>query len=424
MLRIFATVGALMLGMGVVQVGHGLLSTLLGLRLALEGVSTETIGLVMSCYFLGQITGPALVPRLIDRVGHIRTFAAAAAILAAVSMIHVLLIVPIVWALLRTAAGISMAGLIMISESWLNDRVTNATRGRVLALYMITIYTALALGQFLLNLGDPARFELFLIAGILVTLGLVPVVLTRARVPAVEPGSNLNLAALYRISPLGVAGVVGTGLVNGAFWGLGPVYAVGVGWDTAGVSLFMGLTIVGGLVMQWPVGRLSDRYDRRTVLTCVFFGVAVACLCMVAATHLSLLAVLILAVVYGGLSFTTYSLSISHANDFVAPRDRIRASGGFVIAYGVGAVFGPSLASLVIARMGPDGLFAYSAAINLALGLFALYRMRQREPVPNELQRPFVSLPATSPMVKSLDPQAVQTEADFEPEEPAPEPAR
>ncbi|MFO0995101.1 MAG: MFS transporter [Alphaproteobacteria bacterium] len=407
MSKTFPQIASLLLGMGIVQLGNGLLTTIISLRMKIENFPAEIIGLVLACYFAGQMIAARTLPRIVERVGPVRTFAAAAALLAAAALSQILLVTGLVWTALRTATGYGMAGLNMVVESWLNARASNENRGQVLALYMIMVYLATGLGQFLLNLASPGGFELFALATVLITVGLIPVALTRAPAPVFGERSTLGFRALYRVSPLGVVGVLGTGLVNGAFYGLGPIFARDIGLDDMGVSSFMGVTIIAGLAMQWPVGRLSDIYDRRTVLMAVFFAVAGACILMSAALRLHPQWTLLVGALYGGLSFTTYSLSVAHACDFLTPKDLVKASGGFVFTYGIGAVIGPPIASIFMSTIGPDGLFIYSALVNLVLAGFAIYRMFQRAPMPKEQQRDYVSLPETTPVVRALDPHAV-----------------
>ena len=406
-----------MFGWALVIAGTGLLSTLLALRMQAEGFPAEVIGIVMSCYYAGQVVGARLIPQVVERVGHIRTFAAVSGLAAAAALTHVLLIFSLVWGMLRAATGVCIAGLAMVTESWLNERASNENRGRILALYMITTFLALGMAQFMLNLGEPTGFELFLLAGLIISIGLVPVALTRAVAPAIEEASHLGFKDLYAISPLGVAGVMAAGLVNSSFYAMGPIFAQGVGLDLTGVATFMGVTIIAGLILQWPVGRLSDRYDRRTVLTAVMFTVSAVSLAIAASTGFSHNVIFTLGAIYGGFSLTVYSLSIAHANDFIDPKDFMRAAGGFQLAYGIGACIGPFAASTLLGQIGPSGLFLFSAVINAAIGVFALHRMRQRAPVPNELQGPYVSVPSTSPVVPTLDPRS---ELEAEPTEPSP----
>lgn len=406
MTRTLTQIASLLIGIGIVQLGNGLLTTVVSLRMTYEGFSTEIAGLIMACYFAGQMLASRTIPNIIARVGPVRTFAAAAAILAAAALSHILLLAAVAWIILRTATGYGMAGVNMVAESWLNTRATKENRGQILAFYMITVYLMTGLGQFLLNLDSPSGYELFALATVLMTLGLVPVALTNAPAPSFGDRTKLKLRQLYRLSPLGLAGVLATGFVNSAFYGLGPIFAHQIGLDDFNVSVFMGVTIISGLAMQWPVGKLSDKYDRRIVLMGVFFAVALACVGMVTVLHVHPAWTLAVACIYGGLSFTTYSLSVSHACDFLEPKDMAKAASSFVFTYCIGAVLGPIIAAWFMSATGPQGLFIYSALINAALGAFAIYRMFQRPTVPREQRAPFVSLPQTTPVVQVLNPRA------------------
>lgn len=404
--RTLAQIASLLIGIGIVQLGNGLLTTVVSLRMTYEGFSTEMAGLIMACYFAGQMLASRTIPDVIARVGPVRTFAAAAAVLAAAALSHILLVAALAWIVLRTATGYGMAGVNMVAESWLNTRATRENRGQILAFYMITVYLMTGLGQFLLNLDSPTGYELFALATVLLTLGLVPVALTNAPAPSFGDRTPLKLRQLYRLSPLGLAGVLATGFVNSAFYGLGPIFAHKIGLNDFDVSVFMGTTIIAGLAMQWPVGKLSDIYDRRLVLMGVFFAVALACVAMVTVLRVHPAWTLAVASVYGGLSFTTYSLSVAHACDFLEPKDMAKAASSFVFTYCIGAVLGPIVAAWFMSATGAQGLFIYAALINAALGLFAIYRMFQRPTVPKEQRAPFVSLPQTTPVVQVLTPRA------------------
>lgn len=410
MTRTLTQIASLLIGIGIVQLGNGLLTTVVSLRMTYEGFSTEMAGFIMACYFAGQMLASRTIPDIIARVGPVRTFAAAAAILAAAALSHILLVTAIAWIILRTATGYGMAGVNMVAESWLNTRATKENRGQILAFYMITVYLTTGLGQFLLNLDSPNSYELFALATVLLTLGLVPVSLTNAPAPSFGDRTKLKLRQLYRLSPLGLAGVLATGFVNSAFYGLGPIFAHQIGLDDFNVSIFMGATIISGLAMQWPVGKLSDKYDRRIVLMSVFFAVAVACVAMVTVLRVHPAWTLAVACVYGGLSFTTYSLSVSHACDFLEPKDMAKAASSFVFTYCIGAVLGPIVAAWFMSATGPQGLFIYAALINASLGAFAIYRMFQRPTVPKEQRAPFVSLPQTTPVVQALTPRGTPPE--------------
>lgn len=405
MTRTLSQIASLLIGIGIVQLGNGLLTTVVSLRMTYEGFSTEMAGFIMSCYFAGQMLASRTIPDVIARVGPVRAFAAAAAILAAAALSHILLVTAIAWIILRTATGYGMAGVNMVAESWLNTRATKENRGQILAFYMITVYLMTGLGQFLLNLDSPSGYELFALATVLLTLGLVPVALTNSPAPSFGDRSTLKLRQLYRLSPLGLAGVLATGFVNSAFYGLGPIFANKIGLGDFDVSVFMGATIISGLAMQWPVGKLSDKYDRRLVLMGVFFAVAAACIAMVTVLRVHPAWTLVVACIYGGLSFTTYSLSVAHACDFLEPKDMAKAASSFVFIYCIGAVLGPMAASWFMSATGAQGLFIYAALINAALGVFAIYRMFQRPTVPKDQRAPFVAMPQNTPVVQMMAPR-------------------
>ncbi|HXH02914.1 MAG TPA: MFS transporter [Candidatus Competibacteraceae bacterium] len=399
MRQILLSVAALLLSYALLQLANGLFTTLLGVRAKLEGFSTELVGLIGSGYFLGMMLGVQYGVRVLAAVGHIRAFAAFASVMSITPLINVLWVDPWVWFTTRLASGLCMAGMIMVAESWLNERASNANRGQLLALYMITNYSAVGLGQFLLPLADPNQFQLFNLASILFSLALVPVLMTSASAPQLAQPDRVRLRQLYRVSPLGFVGSMGAGLVNATFYGLGPVFAQGVGLSIAATSAFMASVIMGGLLLQWPVGRLSDRIDRRWVLGGVSLLTALAALGILAALGYPRYWLYLAGVLYGGLTFTLYSLSAAHANDFADPEQRVQTSGGLLIAYGIGASSGPLLAGALMGRFGPSMLFLWGAAINTLLGLFALYRMTRR---PSRGRGRFVAVPAEQLTSKEL----------------------
>ena len=269
MLTIIGSIFSLLLGAGILLVGIGLLGTLLAVRAGVEHFSDPITGVVMSAYFLGFAAGTYVCPALIRRVGHIRAFAAMAAVASAAAIGHALLVHPVVWAVLRAITGACMVGLYMVVESWLNVLAPRQRRGQIFALYVAVTLVALALGQFLILVGDVDEFMPFGIAAALLSLALVPIALTRVTQPESVEAPELGLRHLYRLSPLGTLGALVAGLVSGAFWGMGPLYAYRVGLSDLSVAGFMATTIIGGALLQWPIGHLSDHHDRRTVLTVV-----------------------------------------------------------------------------------------------------------------------------------------------------------
>ena len=393
MLATLKSIASLLLSFGLLLMANGLFATLLGVRSSLEGFSTFLVGLIMSAYFIGLFVGGRFAIKVVASVGHIRAFAAFASIMSTTALIHVLWIDPVVWFVLRAIAGFCMAGMIMVSESWINERATNKMRGQVLSFYMITNYFAAGCGQFLLPLADPSQFHLFSVASIIFSLALVPVLLTRAQAPLPASAHSMTMKALYKISPLGFSGVFCAGLVNSSFHGMGAVFGQQIGLSTAQISIFMASAIFGGLILQWPIGRLSDRVDRRWVLITVSLLTCVSCLSIMAFGERDTAVLYVAAAVYGSVSFTVYSLASAHINDFAERDQLVQVANGLLITYGIGASVGPMLAAVFMGHLGPHALFLYSALISGMLGLFALHRMRRRASKSKEERAPFVVVP-------------------------------
>ncbi len=400
----------LLLGIGLLLLGIGLQGTLLPLRAAQEGFSVAVTGVMMSAYFMGFILGTFLCPRLIRRVGHIRAFAAFTATTAAAAIAHGMLIEPVTWTLLRVVTGTGMVGLYMVVESWLNLLAPNATRGRYFAVYTTTTLCAMALGQFLLLLYPVDGYRLFSLTAILVALAAVPIVLTRISQPAMVEAPRVGLLKLVAVSPLGFAGALISGLNNGAFWGLGALFAQRIGLSEGGIALFMSLTILGGALLQWPIGQLSDHYDRRRVLiavsllTAAITGLAWHALGRLTPWHL------LFGVGYGGFAFALYGLSVAHTNDHLAPNDLLEGARNLLLVYGAGAVIGPIVAGQVMAQLGPGSLLLFILSTLLLLALFGFYRMVARSPLPSAAQAEYVAVVRTSPVVLELDPRMEPSE--------------
>lgn len=406
MRQILASIAALFLGVSLLQFGNAMLGTLLAVRMDLSGYSPAITGMIMSAYFVGFTAGSLKANIVVERVGHIRAFAVFAAVLAAATLTHALVVAAGLWLVARMVGGFCVAGLLLVVESWLNDRATSSTRGKIFSAYHIAVYAAMAVGQTLLALGDPMQSNLFVIAAMLMVLALVPVSLTRSVSPPVPAPTTLGFRRLYRISPLGVAGAISSGLVSGAFYGLGPVFAQRVGMSTSQIGLFMAVAILGSLMLQWPLGMLSDRFDRRRVLIVCCLLMASAALAVVFVSSRSPTLVFVLTAVYCGFAATIYPTSVAHANDFLDPADTVGAAGGMLLGYSLGAMVGPLAASQMLALAGPAGLFLFTAMVGAGLGLFGLWRMTRRAALPSDQQGPWVPLPRTTPVAYELDPWA------------------
>jgi MFS family permease len=399
----------------VLMLGSGLLGTLVSLRMSAEGVATSVIGLVMSGFYVGLILGSFTCPKIVRRAGHIRAFAAFAAINTATTLLYPLFIAPAVWFLLRVSTGLSMMGQYMVVESWLNDRTEPRMRGRVFSVYMSLTFLGLGFAQLFLKVADIGGSDLFLIAGIFFALCLVPVTLTRSIHPSLPETGALKLGHLFRRAPLGLLGSLTTGAVAGAFFGLAPVFALRSGLDIHTVAAFMGVTIFSGLLLQWPVGMLSDRMDRRLVLACLSVLVSLASLLIILATSRFRGLLLPFAALYGGLAFTLYPVSVAHTNDRIENFEIVSASTALILCYGLGACLGPLAASGLMAWLGPPGLYGFIALCTGCFGVMtALFRLLEK-PKPEEAV-PYIPVPRTSPVITAIHPYS---EAEPEDEEAA-----
>lgn len=369
------SIASILLSYGLLLLANGMFGTLLGLRSRLEGFTTETTGFIMAGFFVGLLTGGIYAVRIIAAVGHIRAFAAFASMMSVAVLAHLLKIDPVFWFILRVAAGFCMAGMVMIVESWINERATNEMRGQVLSVYMITNYLGAGTGQLLLMVGDPEDFQLFVIASIILSIALVPVLLTRSNAPTPSSPVLMKFKSLFMISPLGIIGVFCAGLANSSTATMGPIFAKDVGLSIQDVSLFMASVILGGMVLQFPLGKLSDRLDRRTILLLTTILTVASCASIIWIEYHMLSLLFVAALVYGGLSYTVYPMASSQVNDLADPSQRVQIASGLLITYGVGAIFGPILSSQLMGRIGPEGLFIFNGSVLSCLILFTLYRM-------------------------------------------------
>jgi MFS family permease len=406
MLTPLVPIAALLLSVGILLMGNGLQGILLPIRANIEEFSTLNIGLLGSSYFLGFGAGCILGPRIVRRVGHIRAFTAMVSIASTIALVHALIPNPAVWWPLRAATGFCFAALYMIIESWLNERSTNATRGFVFSIYTTINLSVLTLGQLMITLHDPAKFPLFALASILISIAAVPVALTTAQAPAPIGEVRIRIRRLFKMSPVGFAGCLAVGLANGSFWSLGPVFAQEIGMDVTGIAFFMSITVIAGALGQWPLGHISDRLDRRKIIIGACAAGALAGVGMVLFHEQWDRGILVFSFLFGISAFPLYALSVAHTNDFVAPENYVEAASGLLLVYAAGAVVGPIIASGLMAIIGPDGLFAFTAAVHAGLAVFALQRMRMRVRPPEEERAVFTESLLTAQTVAPMDPSA------------------
>jgi len=403
---IFSTVGALLISAAILLAGGGLLGTLVSVRAQIEGFPLPVIGLLMSFYYIGFAAGCFATPFVVARVGHIRSFAAFAALTAAAALCYVLALNIPSWLLLRLLTGFCFAALYMIIESWINEKSTNENRGQVLSIYRAVDLVAITIGQFMLTWADPAGFVLFSTVALCICVSIVPVSVTAASAPEPLTKTSLNLKKLIKVSPLAVFGCLSVGLANGAFWGISPIFVQQLGYGVFMVALFISAAIIAGAIAQIPIGWLSDRVDRRWVLIMVVGASAASgiFLCLFGAISQAFL--IVGGCLYGMFGMSIFGLSAAHANDYAEPDEFVAISGGLLLIYGLGAIIGPVLAPIVMQLTSPSYMFAYTAAIHGALLVFGLYRLTRRESVPLAEQEDYIpARPRTTPVIFELDPR-------------------
>lgn len=405
MRKLLVPVAALLLSDALLLIGHGLQFTLLPLRASLEGFTDTEVALTGSAYFAGFVAGCLLAPRTVRRVGHIRSFAVLSSAFSALLLVFPMLPSFLGWLLLRALTGVCISGLYMIIESWLNERATRESRGTILSVYTVINLTAIIAGQQLVNLAAPSSAMLFALGAILLSLAVIPVSLTTALAPAPIARVRIDLREVWAISHVGLGGAAVLGFVTGAFWSLAPVYGRDVGLDVRGVTLLMSAATLGAAVFQFPLGRLSDHYDRRLVVLggTVIGALASALLASLDAGdgwRLSAAAFL-----WGGAVLTLYAICSAHANDRAGPEQFVTIGSSILLTFGATSAVGAPLASLTMRYAGPGGLFWFCA---VGLLVFALGILRRRQthalPVVDETGH-FVFANPMTPEGLELDPR-------------------
>ena len=398
------SVSPLLAGMALLMLGSGALATILAMRMGQTGVAAWIIGLVMSQYYVGIVLGTGYGHRLITSVGHIRAYAAFGSTMSAATLAHAFTDDPWAWGILRFMVGFCAVGMFMCIESWLSERSTNDNRGRVFALYQSTVYLFQGLAQFMIQLPDNSGFFLYVLMSVMMSMAVVPVAITRVDAPPLPNPVHFNFIELWRASPTGMTAALASGLVMGAFYGVGPVFAQAVGLESGGVASFMGAGIIGGLLLQWPLGRLSDGRDRRVVILGACLAILLVCLTLLNKTAEHGYLIFALAVAFGGLVFTLYPLAVAYTNDHLKPHNIVPAAGGLVMAYGIGAAIGPLGAATAFEFIGANGVFGFCAAVALALAILIFSRMHERAALAIGDQGDFQVALRTSPVATDTDP--------------------
>lgn len=406
MTRLVTSLSALLISIILLVSGNAFLMTLLGLRMTIEQFSTSVIGLVLVCYSVGFVLGTLTANRAVESVGHIRAFAAFSAILACTTLMYAFAVEPLFWGFLRIVGGFSMAGLLLVMESWFSATATNTNRGTLFAIYQIVFFLSSAGGQLLINLGDPATFLPFSLAAVLLTMALVPLSLTRMKAPHIEVVERISFGRIFKTAPTGLIGAMVSGILASSFYAMGPVFASQIGMPVSQLAAFMASAIVAAMLLAWPIGMLCDRFDRRRIL---FVAALIGCAAALSTAYLGQLNYVVLIVSVGlfvGLAASLYPIAVAITNDRMDKHQIVAASGSLLLSYGIGSVIGPILGSNMMELLGPGGLFIGNAGVLVLLALLTWYRIGHSEDVPVEEQIHFVPTSAeTSGVISELDPR-------------------
>jgi MFS family permease len=401
-----ASLWILLLSVAMLCLGHGLSGSLVSLAANQAEFRTDITGFVMAGYSAGLVLSAFVTPRLVRNVGHVRTFAGLASIVSTAVLLFPLWVNPVFWFLLRVITGLCVSGMFIVCESWLNAASSNRNRGQILSLYMIVTYGALGLGQLLLNVSDESGFVRFIIVSCLLSMALVPLILLPAEAPSVEGARSVSVNEIWRASPLAVVGVLACGLGQSAFFALGVVFGLAKGLPLVSVSIMMALPPMGVILSQYPIGWISDRFDRRSIIMLLSFVAAViAAITMASGYYLSRFLLISLVTAFGVISLPIYSLVVAHANDHLQKEQVLGASAKLVLLYGMGSIVGPILVGFIMSRIGGDGFLIYMIAVHLALAGFALWRRQMR---PENLKAQGKEVMTVSPVTQPASPPVMQ----------------
>ena len=408
---------ALFLGMGALMLAYGFQGSLLGVRAVKEEFSLTATGFMMSGYFVGYFIGAKTIPQIISRVGHIRVFAAFASIASLVVLIHAVYVSPFAWFLLRVLTGISMVSIYTVAESWLNDRASNKNRGSVLSVYMVILYGAMGLGMFLLNFSDPLNFEPFILISVITSAALIPILLTKRKAPTFKKISTMSLQEAFISSPFGMVSSFFYGTIQSALFTLLAVYATTMNFSIFQISLVTFMLAVSGAISQWPIGKLSDMFDRRKVIIIVTFAASFFAFCAILSSRQMYLPgdlatskfwFYVFLILFSFCSLPMFSLILAHTNDFIPKEKFVAAGASLQFTFGMGAMGGPFLCSVFMGFVGPNGFFIFLIFFHALIGVYGLYRSKVR-PVVENPDSQFVAMP------QSITPAGIELNPTTEP---------
>jgi len=417
MFKIFKNSWALFTGYFILMIAHGFQGNLLGVRSVMEDFNFLATGTIMSGYFVGYFIGANSVPKLVGKVGHIRVFAAFASMASLSILIHAVFVNPIVWTCARFITGFSIVSIFIVMESWLNDRANNRTRGQLLSIYMFITLIGISIGTLLLNFSSPEKYEPFILVSLMLSLALIPILLTKRKAPKFKKLGYIDIKGLYKTSPLATLSMFCTGVIHSALFSLGAVYAASMNFSIFEISLLLFLVTIFGGVFQWPIGYYSDKSDRRVIIIFCTFLSAIFCLLAIFASGTSLqnmylatsvgidkIMFFIYVSIYAGMAIPLFTLNLAYINDYIPKEKFVAAGGGMQIIFGIGAMSGPFLCSLLMNKFGSNGFFVHLLSFHLIIGVFGLYRITKR-PYEDNPESTFTPLPRNiTPLGIELDP--------------------
>tara|TARA_Y100000590_G_scaffold66311_1_gene71798 strand:- start:337 stop:1626 length:1290 start_codon:yes stop_codon:yes gene_type:complete len=417
MIKIFKSSWALFSGYFVLMIAHGFQGNLLGVRSVIEEFNFLATGAMMSGYFVGYFAGANSIPKLVGKVGHIRVFAAFASMASLSILLHAVFVNPAVWTIGRFITGFSLVSIFIVMESWLNDRANNRTRGQLLSIYMTLTLTGISLGTLLLNFSSPEKYEPFILVSLLLSSALIPILLTKRKAPKFKKLGYIDIKGLYKTSPLATVSMFCTGIIHSALFSLGAVYAASMNFTIFEISLLLFLITIFGGIFQWPIGYYSDNSDRRVIIIFTTFCAAIFSILAIFASGTSLqnmylatslgvdkIMFFIYVSLYAGMAIPLFTLNLAYVNDYIPKEKFVAAGGGMQIIFGMGAMAGPFLCSLLMNKYGTNGFFVHLLFFHLVIGLFGLYRITKRSYTDNP-ESTFTPLPRNiTPLGIELDP--------------------
>lgn len=374
--------------------------TFIAVKLSMDGEAENIAGYIHSAFYGGMLIGAIKTEEIINRVGHIRGFPCFASLITITIILQALYPQALLWILFRFFSGLALAGSYVIIESWLLEQSDTKTKGKILAIYMCSLYLSQSINQFLLDIVDLNTLEPFLLAAILASVAVIPACLTYMQAPEIEIAEKISIFKYYKISPFGFIGCIISGLILSAIYSFLPNYAQD---NNISVSMMLGITIGGGFILQWPIGKLSDMFDRSRVLISISFLTSLVALMFMLVSNYIL--IYIISFFLGGLCFTIYPVSIAQVCDHLKSGNIVNMTGALLCSYGIGAVLGPLIISNIISHSSTSGIFIYICSMGIILTGFGIYELKKEKPVPLEEQVDFVAMPRATPVANQLDPR-------------------